>query len=168
MRIYISGKEAWNSTFCAENGDVIYETLSPRKIFGRTTTINRIEDRNGHEMSSNLAQFAWKTFRSARLQFRNKEVRTRSFFKKKGWGMHGRDRVFELDGYQFRWKLGSGELRLNNRPHMLVARYYPEGKRGSLTSKASKPFLEIMSGWKNFTDDIIVSFVYIEKLVEDE
>ncbi|KAG6901262.1 hypothetical protein C0995_014441 [Termitomyces sp. Mi166 len=168
MRLYISGKKAWNSRFCAENGDVIYETRSPRKIFGRTTTISRIDDWDGRELSSHFAQFAWKTFRSARLRFRNKEVRTRSFFKKKGWGMRGRDRVFEIDGYQFRWKLGSGELRLNSHPHMLVARYYPKGQPEFFATRPSKPFLEIMSEWKNFADDIIVSFVYIEKLVEDE
>ncbi|KAG6876924.1 hypothetical protein C0993_012034 [Termitomyces sp. T159_Od127] len=168
MRLYMSGKKAWNSTFSTENGDVIYETWSPRKIFGRTTTISRIEDPNGQALSSHLAQYAWRTFCSARLRFRNQEVRTRSFFKKKGWGIHGRDRVFEIDGYQFRWKLGSGELRLNKHPHMLVARYFPKGKEESFSSKANRPFLEIMSGWKNFADDIMISFIYVEKLVEDE
>lgn len=85
----MSGKKAWNSTFSTENGDIIYETWSPKRIFGRTTTINRVEDWNGHVSSSHLAQFAWKTFCSARLHFRNQEVQTRSFFRKKGWGIHG-------------------------------------------------------------------------------
>ncbi|KAG6837093.1 hypothetical protein H0H93_014985 [Arthromyces matolae] len=161
MRLYILGTKAWNSKFCAENGDTIYETRSPKKLFGRTTTVSRIDDRYGHSKSlgkSYLAQFAWKTFRSGRLRFDNKEVRTRSFFKKQGWGLHGRDRVFEIGDYQFRWKLGSGV------PETVVARYHPM----TLSTRASKPYLEILPGWKNFADDIVVSFVYIEKLVEDD
>ncbi|KAG6843853.1 hypothetical protein H0H87_012369 [Tephrocybe sp. NHM501043] len=166
MRLYISGKKAWNSTFSAENGDAIYVAQSPKKIFGRTTTIKRVVpsyaytwgSKETYGTSDNVAQFAWKTFRSARLRIRNKEVKTRSFFRKKGWHVHGR------------WMLGTGipELRLNNDSRTLVARYHPKGQQEFFTAKVSKPFLEIMSGWKGITDEIVVSFVYIEKLVEDD
>ncbi|KAG6865416.1 hypothetical protein C0991_002806 [Blastosporella zonata] len=154
MRLYISGKKAWNSTFSAENGDAMYVAQSPKKVFGRTTTINRIVPSSVHacggKESDNVAQFAWKTFRSARLRMRNKEVRTRAFYKKKGWHFHGR------------------RLRLNNDSRILVARYHPKGQQEFFSAKVTKPFLDIMPGWKSITDDIVVSFVYIEKLVEDD
>ncbi|KAG6916955.1 hypothetical protein DXG01_004504 [Tephrocybe rancida] len=166
MRLYINGKTAWNSTFSAENGDAVYVAQSPKRIFGRTTNIDRVAPDLGYPSGSNeachIAQFAWKTFFSARLRIHNKEVRTRSFFKKKGWHLHGRDRVFEIEGCKYRWMLGTGvpELRLHDKCKTLVARYHPRVH--------GKPFLEILPGWKGIADDIVVSFIYIEKLVEDD
>ncbi|KAG6811299.1 hypothetical protein H0H92_008094 [Tricholoma furcatifolium] len=166
MRIYISGNRAWNSTFFSEDGDALYQASSPKKMFGRTTTIHRVDCRS----DKYVAQFTWKTFQSAKLRFRDKEVRTRSFFRKKGWSLYGRDRVFEVNGCQFRWMLGSGipELRLSKDPKVLVARYYPKGRQEFFTAKTSEPYLEIMSGWKGIQDEIVMSFIYIEKLVEDD
>lgn len=94
---------------------------------------------------------------------------TRSFFKKEGWGWRGSDRVFMApDGRQYRWKLGTmaPELRAHNHAQTLVARFHPGGKTCFFSSRS--PFLEILPAGEHIADAILISFVYIEKLHEDD
>ncbi|GLB42116.1 hypothetical protein LshimejAT787_1101310 [Lyophyllum shimeji] len=175
MRLYLSNTSPFNSTFHTADGQAIYKVRTSSKTFGRTTTIYRILQNDAvfdctmRDIFGHLAQIEWKSLRSSRIRFRGRELRTRSVFKKKGWGWRGSDRVFIApDGRQYRWKLGtaSPELRILNDTQALVARFHPGGKTCFFPSRS--PFLEILPAGEHIADAILVSFVYIEKLREDE
>ncbi|KAF5379133.1 hypothetical protein D9615_005855 [Tricholomella constricta] len=193
MQLYLSGPRAFHSTYHDANGQAIYKVRTSSQVFGRTTTVSRIlrneilYDHSMRDIFGHLAQIEWKSFRSSILRFYGREMRTRSFFKKQGWGWHGCDRVFAApDGREYRWKLGTAapeagildltlylmanpylsQLRSHNEKQTLVARFNPGGN--SCFFSARSPFLEILPAGEHIADAIVVSFVYIEKLREDE
>ncbi|KAF8068830.1 hypothetical protein FPV67DRAFT_1414503 [Lyophyllum atratum] len=175
MQLYLSGASPFNSTFHSPDGQAIYKVQTSSKTFGRTTTICRILQNDAlfnttmRDTFGHLAQIEWKTLRSSVLRFHGREMRTRSFFKKEGWGWRGSDRVFVApDGRQYRWKLGTmaPELTAHNATQTPIARFHPRGQ--TCFSPSRSPFLEILSAGEHIADAILVSFVYIEKLREDE
>ncbi|KAG5637027.1 hypothetical protein H0H81_006062 [Sphagnurus paluster] len=175
MYLYLSGPHAFNTTFHDTYGQAIYKVRTSSKMFGRTTTVCRILrneilcDYSMRDIFGHLAQIEWKSFRSSVLRFRGCEMATRSFFKRHSWGLRGSDRLFAApDGCKYRWCLDTAapELRAHDEKQTLVARFHPGGNNCFFSAKS--PFLEILPAGEHIADLILVSFVYIEKLREDD
>jgi len=182
MQLFLSNPSPINCTYTNSEGQALYSVRTPSRIFGRMTAICRVsndlcgrDDKYpGYDCSvrdgfKHLANFEWKSFRSSRLRFGEREFKTRSFFRKEGWGWHGRHRVFAgPDGREYKWKLNSTspELNVNDGAETPVARYH--SGRSGLFSKPQDACLEICPAGEHMVDAILVTFIYIEKLREDE
>ncbi|RDB30110.1 hypothetical protein Hypma_013945 [Hypsizygus marmoreus] len=181
MHLYLSSASPMNTVFRNEVGQALYRVRTPSRVFGRTTTISRIVPNNTstraekcgrfemHDVFGHLAQIEWKSFRSSRLRFQDREMKTRAFFRKQGFGCRGRNRVFVApDGREYKWKLNSRppELRTNDERQTLVARFHLW--RHPYFSSPPTPSLEILPAGEHIADMILVSFIYIERLRQDE
>ncbi|KAF9467770.1 hypothetical protein BDZ94DRAFT_1247646 [Collybia nuda] len=184
MHLYLSNASPINSIYANADGQALYKVRTPSRLFGRTTAICSIIEggvparteqdiyQNGatQDRFGQLAKFEWKSFRSSKIRFtsRGREVKTRSFFKKQGMGWHGRSRAFVApDGREYRWRLSANpELHLNDETKAPVARFH-SGRSGAFC-KPQSACLEILPAGEHIIDTILVTFIYVEKLREDE
>jgi hypothetical protein len=91
MRLYLSNASPFNCTYIDAEGQALYSVRTPSKIFRWSTTIYPATPDDPQDMDDRfgpVAHFEWKSFRSSRLHLKGKKVRTRSFFRKTGWGWH--------------------------------------------------------------------------------
>ncbi|TFK34265.1 hypothetical protein BDQ12DRAFT_613813, partial [Crucibulum laeve] len=115
-----------------------------------------------------LGQIEFRTIQSSRIRYQGQEVETSAFFRKSGFGWHGRHRIFTgPDGKEYKWKLGIRvpELVVNDGTKTPVARFHRQ--RLGILSKARPASLEIFPAGEHIADVIVVTFVYIEKLRKD-
>ncbi|KAJ6606064.1 hypothetical protein DFH09DRAFT_1119210 [Mycena vulgaris] len=180
MQLFLTTATPSNSVYTDESGVPQYKVNTPFKL-DRTTAISRVVEHgiprrsgsmDGHdagieegERFASLAHIDWHLVESSVIRFRGRELATRDFFRKEGWGWYGRHRVFTgLDGREYKWILGAytSQLRLNDEAQTLVARYRP--KKLGILSKARKASLEVFPTFEHMMDEIVVTFVYIERL----
>ncbi|RDB19297.1 hypothetical protein Hypma_013597 [Hypsizygus marmoreus] len=119
-----------------------------------------------------LAQIEHKTVTSSIMRFGGDEVETKTYFKKKGWGWYGRNRVFTApDGREYKWllKMFTSELILYD-PHEKtkthVAKFHPRSL--GIIRKAHPAYLEIFPAGEHMVETILITFIYIEKLRKDK
>ncbi|KAJ7184582.1 hypothetical protein C8R46DRAFT_938532 [Mycena filopes] len=189
MRLFLSTASPSNAVYADAAGSPQYKVTSP---FGvpvrhRTTTVSRVvepgiprrwssssagtsaahgsEGGDGGERFALLARIDWRLFDSSVINFRGRELPTRDFFRKDGWGWYGRHRVFTArDGREFKWILGAytSQLKLNDSSETLVAIFHP--KTLGLFSKTRQASIEILAPFEDILDEIMVTFAYIEQL----
>ncbi|KIJ92577.1 hypothetical protein K443DRAFT_113354 [Laccaria amethystina LaAM-08-1] len=175
MRFYLSTRKPWNSVYTTEDGQVIYKTTTPWKICERKTSIERIvpnkEVGDMRDEFAHLAEVDHGVFSSSQIRYGGQDLVTREFFRKGAWSWRGRrkGRMFTgPDGIEYRWKLGVHvpELCLNDSIDTPVARYH----RSSLgiLSPAHAAYLEVFPIGEHMVDLIVVTFVYIERLRQEE
>ncbi|KAJ7765710.1 hypothetical protein B0H16DRAFT_1524083 [Mycena metata] len=190
MQLFLTTASPSNAVYADASGSSQYKISTPFGVRHRITTISRVVERdiprrwssssNGTTPSSNghgagvgnggdrfalLARVDWRLFDSSVIHFRGRELATREFFRKEGWGWYGRHRVFTArDGREFKWILGAytSELQLNDSAETPVAIYRP--KKLGLFSKPRKASLEIFPPFEDILDEIMVTFAYIERL----
>ncbi|KAJ6630323.1 hypothetical protein B0H10DRAFT_1939093 [Mycena sp. CBHHK59/15] len=188
MQLILTTATPSNSVYIDSSGTKHYKVQTPFKVHDRTTTISRAIDSDIPQRlseSSNqlephdadedakadqirfgsLAYINWRVVESSVIHFCGRELETKSFLRKDGWGWYGRHRVFTaLDGKEYKWCLGAytSQLRVNDATETLVARYKP--KKFGLFSKPRKASLEISPPFEYMMDEILVTFVYIERL----
>ncbi|KAJ7490956.1 hypothetical protein FB451DRAFT_628376 [Mycena latifolia] len=182
MRLLLTTATPSNSIYTDESGAPKYKVNTPFKVHDRTTAISRVvehgiprrrsgsvsgpdgEEEEGERFAS-LAHIDWHLVEPTVIRFRGRELSTRDFFRKVGWGWYGRHRVFTaLDGREYKWILGAytSQLKLNDAAETPVARYSP--KKLGLFFKPRKASLEVFSPFEGMVDEIVVTFVYIERL----
>ncbi|KAJ7119088.1 hypothetical protein C8R44DRAFT_789990 [Mycena epipterygia] len=182
MQLVLTTASPSNAVYTDGSGPQ-YKVTTPLKLHDRTTAISRViehgiprrrsQSRSEHEDEAevegerfaSLAQIDWRVVGSSVIRFRDRELLTREFFRKKGWGWYGRHRVFTAaDGREFKWILGAytSQLKLNNAAETPVAHYRP--KKLGLLSKPRKASLEVLPDFEYMMDEILVTFVYIEHL----
>ncbi|KAJ7700722.1 hypothetical protein B0H17DRAFT_1247280 [Mycena rosella] len=182
MQLFLTTATPSNSVYTDESGAPKYKVNTPFKLLQRTTGISRVVEYNiprrrslspdGHEVEveegerfASLAHIDWHLLESSVIRFRGRELATRDFFRKVGWGWYGRHRVFTArDGREYKWILGAlpEQLELNDDAQILVTRYLP--KKLGLLSKARKASLEVFPQFEHMLDEIMITFVYIERL----
>jgi hypothetical protein len=128
MRLYLSTRKPWNSVYTTEDGQVIYKTTTPRKIWGRKTSIERIvpskEIGDMCDEFTHLAEVDYRVFSSSYIRYGGQDLETREFFRKGARSWCGRSvistkcdyqyvtdsnrgRVFTgPDGIEYKWKFG--------------------------------------------------------------
>lgn len=103
MNFYLSERGPLNSTFAAENGQIIYKVNTPMRLGTRTSTISKImpndvvlhqEDEGEGEVDMRdrfalLAVVEHKPIKSSVIKFGGTEVETLKYFRKEGRGPRG-------------------------------------------------------------------------------
>jgi hypothetical protein len=92
ISLTLSTERVRNTVISNEQGQIIYKTNTPFKLFGvRTTTIQKIRpnDDQSHmqDQFDILGEIEWHALASSKFRFRGTEVETKEFIPKKGlWG----------------------------------------------------------------------------------
>ncbi|KAJ7490970.1 hypothetical protein FB451DRAFT_628578 [Mycena latifolia] len=183
MHLFLTTATPTNAIYTDENGTPQYKVHTPFTPRDRTSVISRVVDGiprrseagdgpdaevEGGERFANLAHIDWRLVESSVIRFRGRELVTRDFFRKEGMGWFGPHRVFTaLDGKEYKWIIGADttKLTLHDDAETQVARYHSK-KRG-LLSKPQKASLEVFSPFEDMVDEIVVTFVYMERLREE-
>ncbi|KAK0186378.1 hypothetical protein F5146DRAFT_1161148 [Armillaria mellea] len=189
MNLYQTSSGMLNNSYANESGQVIYKVSTPNKFSRRVTTISRIlppehppredtdlrgarsEEVDFQDRFVTLGYIDWKVFVSSVLRFNGTEVKATEYLRKQGWGFYGRNRVFTgPDGKEYKWILGASisKLVLNDKSETLIAKYHTRKLGLFSPAKARPAYLEITPEGVHMVDDIFFTFIYIEKLRQEE
>ncbi|KAF8888285.1 hypothetical protein BD779DRAFT_463718 [Infundibulicybe gibba] len=174
MQLILSESSPLNATYTNETGQAIYKVNTPDKLFkSPVATISHIvpsgvqgktslRDQLGH-----LAQVEWHSLNSSKIRMGGEEIETEGFFRKAGWGLTARDRVFTApDGKEYKWKIGtsSTSLVVNDSTGTRVAKY--RSKNYIINRRPAS--LEISPAGEHIMDMILVTFIYMEMIRKNE
>ncbi|KAF8162640.1 hypothetical protein B0H34DRAFT_649917 [Crassisporium funariophilum] len=184
MYLYLSSRTPWNTTYCTEEGQVIYSADTPHKYSESPITIKRIlpsvnfdaqtadSEDTLRDQFSHLAEIEYHSFRdyNSRIRYAGQDVAVSEFFTKKGWSCYGRyavvlNRVFKgPDGKEYTWHLSSSVCKLvtNDALKNPIASYHT--KSLGFLSKARAASLEIFPAGEHMIDLILITFIYVERL----
>ncbi|KAJ6501307.1 hypothetical protein DFH09DRAFT_1203046 [Mycena vulgaris] len=185
MHLFLTTATPTNAVYTNESGTPQYKVHTPFKLPPRTTSISRVvdgiprhsgsahihEDREEDgERFASLAHIDWHLVESSVIRFRGHELSAQDFFRKEGLGWFGlgSHRVFTgVDGREYKWSIGAHttKLAMNGDTDTPVAHYHP--KKLGLLSKPQKASLEVFPPFEDMVDEIVVTFVYIERLREE-
>ncbi|KAJ7490957.1 hypothetical protein FB451DRAFT_628373 [Mycena latifolia] len=180
MHLFLTTANPTNAVYTNENGVPQYKIHTPLMSRDLTTVISRVvdgiprrsgkgdgHDAEGGERFASLAHIDWHLVDSSVIRFRGREIVSRDFFRKEGVGWFGPHRVFTaLDGKEYKWIVGAQttELKTHDDAETPVACYHP--KKLGLLSEPQKAWFEIFQPYEAMVDEIIVTFVYMERLLE--
>ncbi|KAG2365619.1 hypothetical protein BDR07DRAFT_1398215 [Suillus spraguei] len=172
IRLTLSSERVRNTVITNEQGQVLYKTDTPFKLFGADiTTIHRIKSNvDSYHMRDQfevLGEIEWHQFGSSKFRTGGTEIETNQFIPRKGL-LSGK-RVFTgPDGRPYRWDLTFNVVILsrNDGSRMEVARFH----RATLgiIGKKRKAMLEVSPEMAHMMDTVIMTFVYVEQLRRDK
>ncbi|GLB35659.1 hypothetical protein LshimejAT787_0212240 [Lyophyllum shimeji] len=182
MHLYLSTPSPLNATFTNEDGQVMYKVDTPMAVGTRTSTISCVvpndipqqqSDSSAAEESmkdrfAHLAQVEHNVVGSSVLRFGGKEILTKEYFRKEGWGAYGRHRVFTAsDGREYKWLLQTftPKLIVNDESKGVVAKFHRRNL--GIIGKPRPRSLEIFPAGEHMVQEILVTFVYVEKIRKD-
>ncbi|KAJ7290203.1 hypothetical protein C8J57DRAFT_1114199 [Mycena rebaudengoi] len=181
MQLTLSGYPT-NSIYTDESGAPKYKTQTRDWItsISRTLDVDIPRRQSGSEHNSvdidkeqvrfaSIGQIQWRLRKTSVFRFNDKEVVATSFFRTAGWDWYGRNRIFTArDGKEYKWRLNlHGSLLVTNDASETVVAKYRPGRLAILAMKGRKSILEIPSPFEYLADDILPTFVYIEKMRSD-
>ncbi|KAF8162645.1 hypothetical protein B0H34DRAFT_692352 [Crassisporium funariophilum] len=175
MHLYLSCDSPWNTKYCTEEGQAIYKVDGSGNLATYQINVRRIIpatiDPYGDDLDealrdsfAHLATIDYRTFHSTRIRYADRDLPTGEWFKKKGWGWHGRNRIFEgPDGREYTWKMFSAVCKLfvNDATQTPVACFH---RSKGLFNNARPASLEILAEGEHMVDLIVVTFLYMEKM----
>ncbi|KAF9523185.1 hypothetical protein CPB83DRAFT_821852 [Crepidotus variabilis] len=168
MHLYLSSNKSWRSNYYAGDGLVLYKAHTTRqKHRGETIIISKLQSSRIYvpiaEIEFHPSSLLGK---DSRIKFGNlnlpaKEVLQKGSFKLVG---HGERTFIGPDGQEYVWKLGSqkGKQLVHKTSKTPVATFHREHK--GFLSKTRPASLEILPQAELMTDNIITTFVYMERL----
>ncbi|KAG5642050.1 hypothetical protein DXG03_003749 [Asterophora parasitica] len=174
MHLYLSTRHHLNSIYSNEEGQALYKVETPSGIASRTSSISYVVPNEGGDKSmvdryAHLAQVDHNAVASSVLRFGGIQYETKDYFRKEGWGAQGRNRIFTgPDGREYKWVLQSYDCNLftNDDAKTPIAAYHQ--KTYGFFSKAHPASLEIFPGGEHMIKEILITFVYIEKIRKDK
>ncbi|CAA7261039.1 unnamed protein product [Cyclocybe aegerita] len=123
MHLYLTSNSPWDTTYCTESGQVIYKAESRGLLGPRHITISKVQPARTIELDADgkvpeealkdafveIGKVEWHAIWSAKIRVGDgEEVSVKDFFRKKGWGLYGRGRVFTgPEGKEYVWKMDS-------------------------------------------------------------
>ncbi|KAF8162631.1 hypothetical protein B0H34DRAFT_651790 [Crassisporium funariophilum] len=179
-------------TFKSEEGQVVYDVVSPWKLKGKTTTIYRHQHVNDtvtqgstyrrvsmekarpqdmpsiKEESTKVAEIEFHTYRPSRIRFGGQDLSEHEIFASRGRIVdHIRtERVFHgTDGKEYVWTMQERtklSLSLNNDDRTPIAIFHPRGP-GILRAE-SQPVFEVYPEGEHMLDLILVTFIFVQSL----
>ncbi|TFK64518.1 hypothetical protein BDN72DRAFT_901481 [Pluteus cervinus] len=178
MNLILSDTDHLNATYTQEDGTPMYQVTTPFSLISPTATIERAISGfeqgtaaafTAHHRYEFLAQVEFHTWSSSILRIEREEVKTSVFFTEGGFTLRetlGSSRKFiGPDGKEYKWILNpkTPTLVLNDAARTFVAKLHI--KHYGIFHKARPAFLEISPLGMHMVDLILITFVYIEKLV---
>ncbi|KAF5349674.1 hypothetical protein D9756_008870 [Leucocoprinus leucothites] len=115
------------------------------------------------------AQVEFHNWHSSRFRFDGRELSVGDYFRKEGWSSYGRDRIFTAsDGKEYRWQLGGSIIDMvrNDGSKTRVVEF-KEFRHKIGPFKGRPASLEIDDSCIPILDEIILTFIYCEKLRND-
>ncbi|KAK7000727.1 hypothetical protein R3P38DRAFT_2797034 [Favolaschia claudopus] len=183
MRFILSTHKPINATYKdAETGLIQYKVRTPIKVQELVSTISRrldidIPRRNSVASEQSiatgdngrfgfLAQISWYMRAAKVMRIGEKEIDPQTFFgrPKVHWYSFPQRTFTAEDGKEYKWYGGTTytKLKLNDGSDTPVAEY--RCKSVGLISKARDPYLEIYPEFEHMVDEILITFVYVERL----
>ncbi|KAF8888287.1 hypothetical protein BD779DRAFT_1785833 [Infundibulicybe gibba] len=171
MQLFLSEQDPLNATYTNEiarrytrKPAATICRIVPSGIRNSTSaSLTSSRDQFGH-----LARVKWHNPNSSTIRMSGEEIKTEDFFRKVGWGRCiGRSRIFTApDGKEYKWKIGMGSstLRANDSTKTRIAKYHP----GNYIINRRPASLEISPAGEHIVDVILVTFIYIEMIRQDE
>ncbi|KAH7882509.1 hypothetical protein F5I97DRAFT_1905650 [Phlebopus sp. FC_14] len=165
MRLTFSSTDYRNSRLSDDYGHVLY-TIETPSSWSKKTTISKHSTWRSFGVSSEVvAVIDWHWIRSPTIHFRGQAVSAKTMFTRRFWTSN---RSFVAsDGQTYKWKIKSTNCSLRaEKSSTELAKYH---KRNFGIMKASHPpYLEVSPSILHILDDIVTSFVYVEKVSRDE
>ncbi|TFY75689.1 hypothetical protein EWM64_g8324 [Hericium alpestre] len=178
MILTLSEKDYLNTLLKDESGRALYQINTPSTIFGGRTTITRLIGQMDHE----IAWIAWNSFTPDEFHQHGRTVEASERFPRKGF-FRTRRVLLASDGQSYVWKDGRGGVKVNrtaappcpaahpssesiqldraDAEHSRVAKYHTRSL--GFFSKSHPAYLEVAADGVPILDDIVASFVYVEK-----
>ncbi|KAJ7482167.1 hypothetical protein B0H11DRAFT_1213151 [Mycena galericulata] len=183
MHLTITPHNPINSTYRATDSGVEQYKVQTElmKVHDSVTTISRRIDSDvprrdadrGLEAAQGdderrfglLAKIHWRVAGPSVIEFGGRELDTSTFFPNKSLTIFGWEpECTALDGKKYIWRkhVNRTTLELSDQPTTVVAEY--NGRNVGLVGKARKqPSLEIFPPFEGLADEIMVTFIYVEK-----
>ncbi|GLB35660.1 hypothetical protein LshimejAT787_0212250 [Lyophyllum shimeji] len=179
MHLYLSTPSPLNSVYTNEHGQALYKINTPGMFGARKSTISCVvpNDIPGEDSEPSmqdrfeyLAQVEHNVLAPSVLRFGGKAFRTNEYFRKEGRGAHGmRHRIFTAasDGREYKWLLEqfTPKLIVDDEAETVVAEFHRRNL--GIIGKARPASLEIHPAGKHMVEEILVTFIYIEKFRKD-
>ncbi|KAF9522241.1 hypothetical protein CPB83DRAFT_864734 [Crepidotus variabilis] len=174
MQLYLSNSRPWRTDYCTEDGVVLYKADAPRFSWGgETISITKLQPSAGN-YQHNYAQLAEIEYHSgglfsqdSRIKIGNRNLAAKEVLMKghtKFWTSGYGERIFAgPDGKMYVWKMGSDKCRLFLKDtEILIATFHR--KHLGVLSDARAASLEIVPQGQHMMDDILTTFIYMERL----
>ncbi|KAJ7808777.1 hypothetical protein B0H14DRAFT_3151879 [Mycena olivaceomarginata] len=177
MHLTLAPHKPINATYTdTESGVEQYKVHTEIKLHDSITTISRRIDsdvpRRDSQSEGNaidgrfglFAQIHWRIVGPTVIQFGGRELNAATFFRNRGLSLFGWQPGFTgLDGKEYRWRMTVNltKLEVDDASATLVAEY--KEKTLSVLGGAKEPSLEIFPSFEYMADEIIVTFVYLQK-----
>ncbi|KAG2041940.1 hypothetical protein BDR03DRAFT_946015 [Suillus americanus] len=169
----LSSEHVHNTVITNEQGQVLYKTETPFRLagIGCTTTIQKIKpNEDQYQMQDQfdvLAEIEWHRFSSSKFRHGGTEVETKEFIPRRD--LWGQQRVFiGPDSRPYRWDLEFTVVVLSrdDASRTEVARFH----RATLgiVGRKRKAMLEVSPEVAHMMDTVIMTFIYVEGLREDQ
>ncbi|KAF9528075.1 hypothetical protein CPB83DRAFT_894783 [Crepidotus variabilis] len=167
-----SSSHPWRSDYCAPSGLVLYKAESPHSSLsgGITVSISKLMPNNTY---SPLAEIEYHSssgsFKDSRIRMGNVNLLAKEVLRKgdlkgklKGWG----ERLYTgPDGIEYSWKMTPDNCELIQRQtKMPIVTFHPKEEHLFSTKKIRPAFLEVLPQGQHMLDDIIITFVYMERI----
>ncbi|KAF8061805.1 hypothetical protein FPV67DRAFT_1510493 [Lyophyllum atratum] len=175
--LYLRSHSPLNTVYANEDGQALYKVETHARISTISCVVpNNIPEKDGgatvsmQDRFAHLAEVEHNTIKSSVLRFAGKEYKTKEFFRKdgSGWGVYGRNRIFKgLDGQEYKWISESfnSKLVVNNEAQTFVARSHQ--RHLGIFGKGKPASLEISTAGEHMVQEILITFIYVEKLRKD-
>jgi len=184
MKLILSDDSPLSTIITNSSGQSLYHIDTPYRQGPRTTIIRRSRNApvsyssstkdtpsvlsegetltNGRDNEfSELASIEWHTFASSKLRYEGKEVDLKQFMPNEKSFARGRRIITGLDGRTYRWN--HPVLELNDGSKTPIAVY----KRRRCRSR-EQAMLEIMPEGEHMPDLIVITWVYVEKIIRNQ
>ncbi|KAF8957749.1 hypothetical protein BDZ97DRAFT_1706486 [Flammula alnicola] len=169
MQLYLTSYDPSNSSYCTQDGKVVYKVL---RLWEEPPPT--LDDYNKAASESELgagltkiAEIDFHTISSTIIHHMGNNWKASDFFRKEGWSWYGRDRIFTgPDGKEYAWKMGPTVSELFLVPtdpkaeHTLVARF--RTPHVGIIHETRLPSLEIFPAGEDMVDLILTTFIYNE------
>ncbi|KAJ7274987.1 hypothetical protein C8J57DRAFT_238910 [Mycena rebaudengoi] len=178
MHLTITPHNPINSTYrITESGVDQYKVQTEIKAYDSVTTISCRIDSDiprrdeeglkaapGNERFGLLAQIHWRVAGPSMIEFGGRELDPTTFLENKSFGLFGWEPEFTaLDGKKYIWRKHVNRTTLELKGHSTIVAEY-NGRNVGLVGKArEQPSLEIFPPFEGMADEIMVTFIYVEK-----
>ncbi|KAJ7660219.1 hypothetical protein DFH06DRAFT_988910 [Mycena polygramma] len=176
MHFTLSPHNPINASYTeTETGVEWYRVKTDIKVHDSVTTIGRRIDGDVPQHNSDseapederfghLAQISWRVVGPNVIHFGGQELDATAFFQHRGFGLFGWELGFTArDGKKYRWckHINRTTLEVDDDAAAPVVEY--QGLSRGILGKAKEPSLEIFPPFEHMADEIVVTFIYVEK-----